>query len=165
MAHGPETRAAVRAAYVHQALPLGEAAKRAGISEAVARQWKAKARRGGDDWDKARAVSYMSGQGSDTVLMSVLESIVTLTQTTLADLQVAEIAPLDRAEAISRLVDAYHKTAAAVAKTSPRLDKLALAMEILERLAEFVRAQHPQHGPALLAVLEPFGAEMAKHYG
>jgi hypothetical protein len=165
MAHGPESRTAVRAAFVHQALPLDEAAKRGGVPAATARAWKAKARRGGDDWDKARAVSYMSGQGSDTVLMSVLESIVTLTQATLADLQTAQIAPLDRVEAISRLVDAYHKTSAAVAKNSPRLNKLALAMEILEKLAEFVRAHHPQHAGALLEVLEPFGAEVAKSYG
>ncbi len=165
MAHGSETRAALRAAYVHQGMDLRAAAQAYGVPFRTAANWMRKARHEGDDWRQARTLSYMHGKGSDQVLMSVLESIVDLTQKTLADIQVAEIAPLDRVEAISRLVDAYHKTAAAVAKNSPRLNKLALAMEILEKLADFVRAQHPQHAPALLAVLEPFGAEVAKAYG
>jgi hypothetical protein len=164
MAHGPEARAAVRAAYVHQALPIEQAARQCGVPEATARNWKAKARRGGDDWDRARAASYMSGQGSDTVMMSVLQSILILTQSTLADLETAQIDPLERVEAISRLTDAYHKTSAAISRGSPKLSRLAMAMEILEKLVEFVRTQHPQHAAALLTVLEPFGAELARAY-
>lgn len=164
MAHGPEARAAVRAAYVHQALPIEQAARQAGVPEATARRWKREARRDGDDWDRARAASYMSGQGSDLVMMQVLQSIITLTQSTLADLETAETDPLERVEAISRLTDAYHKTSAAIARGSPKLSRLAVAMEILERLAEFVQTHHPQHAPALLAVLEPFGAEVARAY-
>lgn len=164
MAHGPEAHAAVRVAYVHQALPIEQAARQAGVPEATARAWKAKARRGGDDWERARTASYMSGQGSDTVMMHVLQSILTLTQSTLADLETAETDPLERVEAISRLTDAYHKTSAAIARGSPKLSRLALAMEILEKLAEFIRAHHPQHAGALLEVLEPFGAEIVKSY-
>lgn len=162
--HGPEARAAVRAAYVHQALLIGQAAAHGGVPEGTAIAWKRKAKKGGDDWDRARAASYMSGQGSDTVMMSVLQSILTLTQSTLADMEGAEIDPLDRVEAISRLVDAYHKTSAAISRGSPKLNKLAMAMEILEKLADFIRQHHPQHAPALLAVLEPFGAEVARSY-
>jgi len=165
MAHSAEIRAAVRAAVVHEGLHPKEAARRLGVPARTVEQWMRRARREGDDWLRARTLSYMHGKGSDQVLMSVLESIVNLTQKTLADIQVADIPPLDRVEAISRLVDAYHKTAAAVAKNSPRLNRLALAMEILEKLADYVVASHPKHAPALLEVLEPFGQEIAKAYG
>ncbi len=164
MAHSPEARAAVRGAYVHKAYPLEEAARQAGIPEATAKRWKAQGARLGDDWDKARAISYMAGQGAEDVMMSVLMQIVTLAQSTMADMQTAEIDPLVRVEAISRLSDAYHKTAAAIAKGSPKLNKLSVAMDVLERFAEYLRAHHPKLAPALLEVLEPFGHELAKHY-
>lgn len=165
MAHGPEARAAVRAAYVHQALPIEQAAAAGGVPEATARNWKRRAKRMGDDWDRARAASYMSGQGADTVMMTVLQHILTLTQSTLEHLNAADdIDPLARVEAVSRLSDAYHKTAAAIAKTNPRLSRLSVAMDVLERLAAYVHAHHPEQGAALLAVLEPFGSEIAKAY-
>jgi hypothetical protein len=40
------------------------------------------------------------------------------------------------------------------------MSKLAVAMEVLELLAEFVRAKAPEGAAALLAVLEPFGQEL-----
>lgn len=165
MAYGAETKAALRVAVVHEGLHIEAAAKRLGVSIRTAQNWQRRARAEGDDWRRARTLSYMHGKGSDQVLMSVLESIVNLTQQTLADIQVAEIEPLDRVEAISRLVDAYHKTSAAVAKNSPRLSRLAVAMEVLEKLAEYIGARHPALAPALLEVLEPFGQDLARQYG
>lgn len=162
MAHHPETRTALRGAYVHQCLPLSEAARRVGVSEGTATNWKRKAREAGDDWDRARAASLSSGRGQDTVLQDVLERIVMLTQSTLEALQDADVDPLARVEAISRLSDAYHKTASAAAKTNPKLSKLAVAMEVLERLAAYTGQHYPQHLAGLVEVLEPFGAELAR---
>jgi transposase len=55
MAHAQETISAVRAAYVHERLPLKAAASKHGVSYATARTWKSKAGAAGDDWDKAHA--------------------------------------------------------------------------------------------------------------
>jgi hypothetical protein len=167
MALGPEVRAAVRAAYVHQALPLNEASRQCGVRFETARRWKSIARKNGDDWDAARTASYMSGQGADLVLSDVMQSILLLTQSTLRDLRERgdQVPMLERVEAISRVSDAYHKTAAAVGKHSPKISRLAIAIEILTTLTDYVREKHPALAPALLEVLEPFGQELARKYG
>ncbi|HWQ10018.1 MAG TPA: DUF1804 family protein, partial [Holophaga sp.] len=72
---------------------------------------------------------------------------------------------LDKAEALSRLSDAYVKTMRCLQKSSPELSRLAVASEVLQHLARFVRERHPQHAGALLQVLEPFGEELVKLYG
>ena len=83
-------------------------------------------------------------------------------QSTLANLQEAEVDPLAKVEAISRLSDAYNKTASAAAKTNPKLSKLAIAMEILEKLADFVVKNYPEHTGSFSEVLEPFGSELIR---
>ncbi len=45
------------------------------------------------------------------------------------------------------------------------LDKLALALEVMRHLGDFVRDDHPEHAQALLEVLEPFGERLADLYG
>lgn len=162
MAHTVQIKSAVRAAFVHQCLPLEAACNKHGVNVSTGRRWKAVAKQAGDDWDKARSASLMAGQGQDDVLRDVLERLVVLTQSTLESLQTAGIDPLAQVEAISRLSDAYHKTAAAAAKTNPKLSKLAVAMDVLERLASFTVNRAPQHIEALAEVLEPFGAELAQ---
>lgn len=162
MAYSAQTKIALRAAYVHKCQPLEAAAKELGVTEGTARRWKTQARKQGDDWDKARGASLMAGQGQADVLHDVLQRLVTLTQSTLSALQKENIDPLTRVEAISRLSDAYHKTAAAAGKTNPKMSKLAVAMDVLERLAAFTAQHTPHHMEVLAEILEPFGAELAR---
>src|SRR3546814_725803 len=96
----------------------------------------------------------------------ILDDYLTLHQATIEDVKAAaEIDPLKKAEVLSRLADAFTKTMSAVAKASPDLGRLAVATELLQDLAAFVREHFPDHAHALVEVLEPFAAEAARKYG
>lgn len=166
MAHGRETRAAARSAYVHEALTLDAIARRHGVAIGTLSRWKRIAADEGDDWDRARAAARLSGEGSEAVTRAVLEDFVLLFQSTLTDVKTsADIKPLAKAEVISRLSDAYNKTMSAVAKSNPRLNKLSIAMQVMQSLAAFIRAHYPKHTAAFAEILEPFGEDLAKAYG
>ncbi len=166
MAHGPEVRAAVRAAYVYEALSLEAAAERFNVAFGTASRWKREAKDNGDDWDKSRAAARLAGQGADNVSREVLEEFVTLFQSTIAQLKDSPDVPaLAKAEALSRLSDAYYKTMRAVAATNPKLNRLAVAMEVIQLLTKFIREDYPQHTGAFLDMLETFGQRVSEVFG
>ena len=163
MAHKPEVKNAARSAYVYDALTLEQIAERHGISVHTVGRWKREARDTGDDWDRARGAARLSGQGSEAVTAAVLEDFVLLFQSTIADLKAdKEIKPIARAEAISRLTDAYNKTMSAAAKSSPKLNKLAVAMEILQYLTSFIREDYPHLVESFAEMLESFGRKLSE---
>ena len=47
----------------------------------------------------------------------------------------------------------------------PETDELATALGVIRKLVDFTSQRFPQHAPALLEVLEPFGALIAKELG
>lgn len=163
--HPQERRDQVRAAYVYQRLPLDAAAKACGIGYETARRWKYAAKASGDDWDKARAAGRLAAGGLGEITAQLLEDFALLFQSTVEQLKAATVDPLDRAEAISRLSDAYTKTMKAASTASPPLAELAVAMKVLEHLASFIREHHPQELPRFAAILEPFGARLAEVLG
>lgn len=165
MAHAPETRQSVRRAYVYDRLPLEAAAEREAVSYATARNWKRKAKEEGDDWDRARAASRMASGGLGDLTTRVLEEFALLFQVTMEEIGSGEFDGIQKAEAMSRLADAYTKTVKAAGGGDSSIGKLAVAMEILERLVAFVQRHYPQHAGALLEVLEPFGEELNQAYG
>ncbi|HAF00396.1 MAG TPA: DNA-binding protein [Methylophilaceae bacterium] len=158
MAHAPEIRSAVRSTYIYQQLSLEAAAERLKVSFGTAARWKREALENGDDWDRARSAALLSSQGAEAVTQAVLEQFVTLFQSTMTGLKEdTKATALSKAEALSRLSDAYNKTMSAVAKGSPKLNKLAVAMEVIEMLSDFVGNQFPQHASVFIDILEPFG--------
>ncbi|AFL76221.1 DUF1804 family protein [Thiocystis violascens] len=163
----PEARKRARDAYVHERQTLLGAAQAAGISLGTANRWKKADSGTSKDWDKARAAASLSGDGLQAVAMAVLEDYLLQHQATLAALRdpATEIGPLQRAEVLSRLTDSFHKAMAAHAKLSPELSRLAIAMEVMQRMANFVRARYPQHTNAFLDILEPFGETLGDAYG
>lgn len=166
MAHAPEVVDAVRRAYVVERLGLEAAAEKAGVPYPTARKMKARAALKNDDWDKARSVSALTQAGSSTVAQLVLTDFLVLHQATVASLTAAaDLPPLDRAEALSRLADAFTKTMSAVAKAAPDLGRYAVASEMLADLAKFVQERFPQHAAGLVEVLEPFAGFLADKYG
>jgi len=166
MAYPPEKRQEVRSAYVHQRLTLEAAADKAEVAYATARRWKALAEAEGDDWDKARAANSLSHGGANTIAQLVLSDFLVLHQATVESLNAdAAIPPLKRAEALSRLADAFQKTMAAVSKAAPELGRYAVANELLQDLVTFVREEHPDAVSFLVEVLEPFAVRVAKKYG
>jgi len=165
MAHAPEVRAAVRRSYVAERLPLEAAADKHKVSYHTARNWKNRARQDGDDWDRARAASRMAAGGLGDLTTQVLEDFALLFQSTMEQIKEGEFAALDKAEALSRLSDAYTKTVKAAGGSDGRIAKLAIALEVLEKLVVYVQQHYPQHAHHLLEVLEPFGGELNQVYG
>lgn len=165
MAHPPETRAKLRSLVVHQGLGLEQAAQRLGLSPRTAARWRQEAEASGDDWAKARAAHHLAGEGAEAVSRAVLEDFLTLFQSVMSEVRDGQLKPLEKAEAISRLSDAYTKTTKAIQRSAPELHRLAIASEVLQLLARYVREHAPRHAPALLEVLEPFGEELVKVYG
>ncbi|TXH36307.1 MAG: DUF1804 family protein [Rhodospirillaceae bacterium] len=165
MAHGPETVAKVRALYVHDRLNLDAIADRLDIGIATARRWKAKAEAEGDDWERARSAARMAGDGTQLIAQMILEDYLTLHQATVEGVKAdPSISPIDKAEILSRLADAFTKTMAAIGKASPQLSRLSVATDVLQRFAKFVGDGHPHLAESLLEVIEPFAAELAKEY-
>ena len=67
---------------------------------------------------------------------------------------------LAKAEVLSRLGDAYHKTMSAARKGTPEVNKLAVGMDVIKLLVDFIGLRFPQHGAAFVEVLEPFGQHL-----
>lgn len=166
MAHGREMRDAVRAAFIFERLPIEAAAIRAGVPASTAARWKRQAKEAGDDWDKMRAACLLSGEGVESVARQMLADYVVQHKalmeiiTTSADMK-AEV----KVQMLASLADSFNKTVAASRRVLPETSELATALNVLDRLSNFIRERFPQHGPAFVEVLEPFGAEIARAFG
>lgn len=165
MAYAAEVIAAVRDAYVRERLPLEAAARRQAVPERTARRWKSDAAESGDDWDRARAAGALAGGSRELLVQAVIEDYIALHQATQrALLDGADLDPLERAEALSRLADAFGKTMSAVGKASPALSEIAITGRVLQDLAAFIEREAPEACEPLLAVLEPFGRWCQREY-
>lgn len=166
MAHKPEVRRAVRDAYVIDKLSLEAAADKMAVPYDTAKKWKGRDAAQGDDWDKARAAHSLTGAGAGTVAQLVLHDFLAMYQATVDDVKTdAELTPMQRAETLSRLADAFQKTISAVAKAAPDLGRWAVASEVLSEMAPFVAERFPQHREAFVEILEPFSAHLAHKFG
>lgn len=165
MAHPRLKRSEVRRRYVLDRQPLTGAAKIAGISYETARAWKRQALERGDDWDKARESEVLRDGTTAELNRVVLNEFVPLFRSTIVALSSDQMPATNKAEAISRLSDAYAKTIKAAGAVDPKIARLAWAMDVLKELAQFVQTQFPQHAQALLEILEPFGEHLAEQYG
>ncbi len=166
MAHDKETRAAVRAAYVHDHLPLEAAAARAGVPASTATRWKRKAKEAGEDWDKLRAASLLAGHGVEDVARQMLADYVVQHKCLMECItQNGDMDAGTKVKLLSSLADSFNKTVAASKRVLPETSELATALAVLDKLGAFVRERFPQHGPAFVEILEPFGAEIARAFG
>lgn len=166
MAHGEDSRRAVRAAYVFDQLSLEVAAAKHGVPYATVRNWKRTGKELGDDWDKARGAQMIAGGGIEDVVRQTLGIVVQQVQSTLEAIQTStEMKPEAKVQALASLADAYNKLLSASRRLMPETDKLAVATDVAKRMAEFVRTNYPQHAPAFAEILAPFGDELAKAYG
>lgn len=165
MAHKQEKRAELRRRYVVDRQPLTAAAEAADVSYSTARAWKDAALARGDDWDHARLAEEVGNGGVRELTRVVLEEFVPLFRSTIAELKADKMSAVEKAEAISRLSDAYTKTVKASGAVDPTVAKLGWAMEVMKLLAQFTAERFPKHQAALLDVLEPFGEHLGVLYG
>ncbi|MFZ5483499.1 MAG: DUF1804 family protein [Pseudomonadota bacterium] len=163
MAHGEEIRRAVRAGYVFDQFTLEAAALKVGVPEATAKRWKREAREAGDDWDRARSAQMIAGGGIEDVVRQTLAVIVQQTQATVDAIQAAEDMPAaDKVQMLTSLADAYNKLMSASKKLMPETDAMAIRLDTVKRLGDFIRTRHPRHAAAFSEILEPFAASLAE---
>lgn len=166
MAHSPETRDKVRRLYVFDRIGLEMAALQCGVSMSTASRWKREALDEGDDWDKLRAAAILAGDGIENVARAALAGFLTQYQTTMDAINTNGDLPAEKKVAmLASLADSFNKTVAASRKVLPETSQLATAMDVVQKMAAYIRDNHPQHAAAFVEVLEPFGNELAKLYG
>lgn len=166
MAHPKKTRDNVRRAYVFDRQSLEMAAVMHGVAYGTARRWKQQALDAGDDWDKAQSAQLLAGGGIEDVARQVLSGLVVQFQATMEAVQSdTDISPAAKVQMLASLADAYNKTVAASKRVLPETSALATAMEVLQKLAGFIRERYPQHAQAFAEVLEPFGELLARELG
>lgn len=166
MAHPPELRSALRAAYVHERLNMDMAADKVGVSYATARRWKSDAENEGDDWEKARSVARISADGMQTVAQMLASDFVPIHHAVMEEVRSAEgVDPLKKAEALAKLADAVTKTASAIGRFSPEMSRLAAANDCMKAFGEFVMAEHPHLAESLIEAMEAFIPRLARDFG
>ena len=166
MGYSRDKRARARAAYIHDNLPAEQIARMLGVSEPTVRRWKRLAKDKGDDWDKARGASLLAGSGIEDVARQMLAEFVMRYQT-LTDgvLNNSEMSMQDKVSALASLADTFNKVVAASRRVLPETNELAVALQTLTMLGDFVRDSYPKHAGALLEVLEPFGEVVSQRFG
>lgn len=166
MAHAHEKHTLLRGAYVFQRLPMEAACAKAGVPKSTGNRWKAEAKDKGDDWDKARAAVALGDESFKQLSSKLLEDYLVQHQATM-DLLKADksLSPMARSEILASMADSFNKTMASFKRLSPELNRQSIALDVIQRLATFAQLKYPQHLPALLELLEPFGEEIARAYG
>jgi len=163
MAHASEKRLLLRGLYVHQRLPMDTACAKAGVPRSTANRWKTEAKDQGDDWDAVRAAVALGDGNFEALGKKLLEDYLVQHQATMDLLREdKQMSARDRAETLASMSDSFNKTMASFKRLSPELNKQAVQLDVLRLLAGFAQRKFPQHVPALLDMLEPFGEELAK---
>lgn len=166
MAHAAEKRTQLRGLYVYQRQPMETACAAVGIPRATANRWKQEALAKGDDWDNARSASALSEGNVSTLAKQLIEDYLLQHQATMTQLREAtDMGPRERAETLASMGDSFNKTMSSFKRLSPELNKQAIQLDVLQRLAAFAQTRFPKHVPAVLEMLEPFGEVLAKANG
>jgi transposase-like protein len=165
MAHSPETKAQVRASYIYERLSIEDAATKHGVSKSAAQAWKRIACSEGDDWDKARAAHSLSKGGIESVNAVVLEDFMLQFKATIEAVKDGDYDAMQKTNALAKLADSYSKITNSVAKTSPTISKLAIAMQVINLLADFIKEKYPDQLPVFVEMLQQFGQEICKEFG
>ncbi len=165
MAHSAEKRREARKAYIYERLTIPAVALKVGVPAATIRRWKRAAKQAGDDWDAARAAVMLSGEGLEAVVSTVVEEFVLQFHAALEMLKREDIAPDERVKLMAQLSDAFNKMVGAAGRVAPKISQLSVALDVLRRLGEYIREHHPDEAETFLAILEPFGEQLAEAYG
>lgn len=163
MAYSEDTRARLRALYI-EGMPLTGAASSVSVPYETAREWKRRAKEKGDDWDTARAAYRVSEQGIDDLNKQLVEDMARQIVVTTRELDAARIAPSDKAQLLATLADAYAKFSRAFARINPAYSGLAIAMDTLKALTDYLREHDRPALAALLPHLDGIGALLSRRH-
>ena len=166
MAHANETRQALRRKYVYERKSMQQACAELDISHRSGQNWKAKAMREGDNWDHQRDAWLLAGEGQEFMARKILQDYLLQHEAVLKAIRDdKDLTAMQKVTCLTGLADAFTKTMNAVSRTTPTMNRLAIASEVVQVFARFIQENYPQHGPMLLEVLEPFTQKVSKIYG
>lgn len=158
MAHSLEIRSKAKSLYVRNRLSMEQVATQLGVAFTTIKRWRADALEKGDDWDSLRSAVILAGGDADEMARQVSVEMMVQFQSVLGLLQTQEgISAVERAKILASLGDSMSKAMAFIGRAMPEESKLAAAMQTLNKLAEFIRKNFPQHLTAFASILQPFG--------
>ena len=165
MAYDDSVKRKVRAKFV-QGLTLAAAAQTQGVPFPTARNWKRKAADEGDDWDVARNAKRMTKGGVEDLTGSILFDLAEQFEATIKAMREAtDLKPQAKADMLLKLSDGYVKTMAAAGRGNPKLNRLAVAMDVVKELAAFIAQHHPKQRAVFLDIAEAFGPQLVQRFG
>jgi hypothetical protein len=155
MAHDPQVRATLKAAYMG-GLGLEVAADKAGVPYGTARNWQREAKVAGDDWDKFRNANLlMAGGGMEQAIGRVVAAVILEAESAIEHLKNTEnLDPLSRTQAIASLTDSLNKAANVARKGMPEADQLAIENNAVKALADLFIRLHPKSAEFMLSTVE-----------
>lgn len=163
MAYGEDKKQALRNAYIYKHLSIKDAANMVGIPYGTARAWKAKAQENEDDWDVARNAARMAAGGLGELTNALIENFAIQSESILNHIKSdVEMTPGQKVDVMTKLSDSYSKLVASATKSGTKVAPLAVAMQVLQLLGDFVKDEYPQHATAFVEILEPFGRLVAE---
>ena len=146
MAWSQDIRDKVRNGYIFDQLPLDIVAMKFAVPHDTARRWKTQAMKNGVDWDKLRAAHALAGDGLERLNQN------------------QDIPPQASVELLASLSDSLSKAVASSKKILPETDRLATALEVVQRLGAFIKERHPAQYAPFLEVLEGFAKELEDNF-
>lgn len=157
MAHPPEKRMQLRAAYIGGS-PLEVAADEVGVPYPTARKWYTAARSSGDDWDKFQSASLIvSGGGIEQAMGRIIAAGLLRCEALLE--RISEIKDAsDAAAAVASLGDTVSKLKAAAKSFMPEASAQSIAIDTLKSLAEWAGQSVPVRGIVLAELLDGYAA-------
>lgn len=164
MAYTQADKDALRRAYVFDALPLEKAAQMVGVSTPTACRWKAQAKKIGDDWDLVKSARTVADGSLEELARGLLTEIVILFKTATDAVKADDLDAKEKVQLLTMLSDSYTKAIGANKKLMPTTDKLAVAMQVIELLGDFIKDNKPNLMQDFVDVLVPFGAMVEKEF-
>ena len=108
----------------------------------------------------------LAGKGLENVWQQTLNALVLqINNTTELINNDPKIDYASRTQLLASLADSGHKIVSMHKKMMPDTDRLAVALDVLKRFADFAQTKHPKAATVLLELLEPFAEEIGRVYG
>ena len=169
MAHDPALRREARRRYVIERESLPTIERTIGVKQSTLSRWKRDGAASGDDWALARKAQLLAGEGLEATVAEVTEQFALLAAKMMDRIkEIAkddEVDPRQLVAMMTQLSDATTKMVRSAGRLAPRMSELGIAQDVLRRLITFVEREYPEHGAAVVEIVEPFGADLAKAYG
>ena len=160
-----EKIAKAREYFVLHNMKLEDIGTQLGVAGSLVRRWKHNAKVNGDNWDMARDAHIIAGQGNDEIAQKALRNALINIDSIMEEVQENPELTLEmKIKYIGICGDAAAKISAASSRIAPQISELAVALDVIKRLADYIRKHHRDQAEVFLASIEPFSKEILEAY-